>query len=161
VTAAATLVIELPDEAATSDLAADLARAARRGDVIGLSGPLGAGKTSFARAFIRSRLGVAEVPSPTFALVEVYESATDAAIWHFDLYRLEKPDDVYELGFEDALAGGIVLIEWPERLGALMLREHLMLRLVQGASDTARHAELDPSPAWAARIARIAGLRHD
>ena len=152
------LAIELPDEAATSHLAIGLARLVRRGDVIGLSGPLGSGKTTFARAFICARLGIAEVPSPTFALVEVYESTTDAAIWHFDLYRMEKPDDVYELGFEDALADGILLIEWPERLGGLMPREHLGLILSAGEVDSARHASLAASPAWASRIA---GLLHD
>jgi tRNA threonylcarbamoyladenosine biosynthesis protein TsaE len=146
------LAIELPDEAATASLAADLARLVRRGDVIGLSGPLGSGKTTFARAFIRARLGVAEVPSPTFALVEVYESAVDAAVWHFDLYRLEKPEDVYELGFEDALADGIALIEWPERLGGLMPCEHLELTLSPGLVETARRAALVASSTWQPRL---------
>jgi tRNA threonylcarbamoyladenosine biosynthesis protein TsaE len=158
VTAPATLTIDLPDEAATSALAADLAGRARRGDVIGLSGALGSGKTTFARAFIAASSGAGEVPSPTFALVEVYQSVTGSALWHFDLYRLDKPEDAYELGIEDAFAEGISLIEWPERLGALLPKEHLGILLAPGASETARQARLDASPSWAGRIA---GLKRD
>jgi tRNA threonylcarbamoyladenosine biosynthesis protein TsaE len=158
VTASATLTIDLPDEAATSALAANLASRARRGDVIGLSGALGSGKTTFARAFIAARSGAGEVPSPTFALVEVYQSVTGPALWHFDLYRLDKPEDAYELGIEDAFAEGISLIEWPERLGALLPKEHLGILLAPGASETARQARLDASPSWAGRIA---GLKRD
>lgn len=153
---AQTLALTLSDEAATCALAAALASRVQRGDVIGLSGPLGSGKTTFARAFIAARSGTGEVPSPTFTLVEVYDSLTGPAVWHFDLYRLEKPEDVYELGFEDALAEGISLIEWPERLGSLMPAEHLTVILIPGAKETERKAELRPSPSWAERIA---GLR--
>src|SRR5438132_8708462 len=99
-------VFELPDEAATAALAARIAALARPGDVIALAGELGAGKTSFARAFIRARTGrdgevAEEVPSPTFTLVQVYELA-DATIWHFDGYRLCDPEEAWELGIEDA-----------------------------------------------------------
>ncbi len=149
---AATLVIELPDEAATGNLAADLARMTLRGDVIGLSGALGAGKTTFARFFIRALGDAAEVPSPTFTLVEIYEPRRGPAIWHFDLYRLAKPEDAYELGLEDALAEGIALIEWPEKLGALLPRERLGLTLTPGPSETARRAELRAGPSWAERL---------
>jgi tRNA threonylcarbamoyladenosine biosynthesis protein TsaE len=157
VTAATARAIDLPDETATAALATALAGCARRGDVIGLSGPLGAGKTAFARYFIGASLGASEVPSPTFTLVETYEPVSGPAIWHFDLYRLNAPEDAYELGIEDALADGIALIEWPERLGGLMPREHLQIALGAGKSDTARVATLSPSPDWAERIA---GLKH-
>jgi tRNA threonylcarbamoyladenosine biosynthesis protein TsaE len=149
---AATIAIELPDEAATCALAADLARHTRQGDVIGLCGPLGSGKTTFARAFIGAGIGVGEVPSPTFTLVEVYQSLTGPAVWHFDLYRLEKPEDAYELGIEDAFAQGISLIEWPERLGALLPTGHLGVTLVPGTGETERLAQLHVPPAWAGRI---------
>lgn len=157
--AATAFAIDLPDERATSALAADLAALARAGDVIGLSGPLGSGKTSFARAFIRALMAPAcEVPSPTFALVETYQPASGPAIWHFDLYRLEVPEEAYELGIDEAFAGGISLIEWPERLNALMPREHLGIALALGAGACSRIARLSPSPSWAGRLAR---LSHD
>jgi len=112
---------ELPDEAATARAAAVLAARLRPGDVVALHGDLGAGKTAFARAAIRALLGDpdAEVPSPTFTLVQTYE-APSATVWHFDLYRLADPAEVWELGWEEAVAGGIVLVEWPERLGSLL-----------------------------------------
>ena len=153
----ATMAVELPDEAATRALAVDLAGRARPGDVIGLGGPLGSGKTTFARAFIGAKIGAGEVPSPTFTLVEVYQSLTGPAVWHFDLYRLEKPEDAHELGIEDAFADGISLIEWPERLGALLPQDHLGVTLVPGARETHRIAQLSVPPSWGERLA---GLRH-
>ncbi len=101
------------------------------------------GKTEFARAFIRRLAGAdEEVPSPTFTLVQSYETPA-GTIWHFDLYRLTRPEDVWELGFEDALADGIILIEWPERLGSALPARRLDLTLRPGASAEARHALLD------------------
>ncbi len=138
----ASLRIELADLAATERLAAALARRAQPGDVICLQGPLGAGKTAFARGFISARLGPIEVPSPTFTLVQVYE-AGDAPIWHFDLYRLEKPEEADELGLEEALATGIALIEWPERLGDRAPPDRLVLRLDPGANPNQRRACLE------------------
>jgi tRNA threonylcarbamoyladenosine biosynthesis protein TsaE len=155
VTAVTAHAIDLPDEKATAALAAELAARARQGDVIGLSGALGSGKTTFARYFISARMAASEVPSPTFTLVETYQPATGPAIWHFDLYRIETPEDAYELGIEDAFADGIALIEWPEHLGALMPSEHLEIALGPGKSETARVATLVPSPGWAARVAGL------
>ena len=136
--------IHLADEVATATLAARLAARALRGDLIALDGDLGAGKTAFARAFIHARQHAAgvppdEVPSPTFTLVQVYEVAP-AAIWHFDLYRLSSPDEVYELGLDEALSAGIALVEWPDRLGPLLPAERLDLSLRQGCGDDARLA---------------------
>jgi tRNA threonylcarbamoyladenosine biosynthesis protein TsaE len=153
VDAARALVFDLPDEAATAGLAGRLARRARRGDVIGLEGELGSGKTSFARAFIRALgSGGEEVPSPTFTLVEIYAFAGKPAVWHFDLYRLKVPEEAWELGIEEAWSDGISLIEWPERLGKLLPREHLLLALAQGAQPGARVARLSATPAWAERL---------
>jgi tRNA threonylcarbamoyladenosine biosynthesis protein TsaE len=121
--------MSLPDERATDQLGATLAARLRIGDVIGLKGELGAGKTTLARAILRAAAEDAEliVPSPTFTLVEVYETPR-ASFWHFDLYRLETPEQVFELGWEEALAEGISIIEWPERLGPL-LPKHLSVTL--------------------------------
>ncbi|HZH26397.1 MAG TPA: tRNA (adenosine(37)-N6)-threonylcarbamoyltransferase complex ATPase subunit type 1 TsaE [Azospirillaceae bacterium] len=109
------------DEGATLALAAEVARTLRPGDVVALRGDLGAGKTAFARAAVRTLTGNPgeEVPSPTFTLVQTYDTPA-GTVWHFDLYRLSGPDEVFELGWEEALAGGIALVEWPDRLGTLL-----------------------------------------
>src|SRR5215831_17568551 len=117
-------VAELPDEAATAALAARVSALAATGDIIALKGDLGAGKTTFARHFIRARGGTEEVPSPTFTLVQVYELGA-APIWHFDLYRIKSSEEAWELGIEDAFSEGISLIEWPERLGSLLPQRRL------------------------------------
>lgn len=121
--------MSLPDERATEQLGATLAARLKPGDVVGLKGDLGAGKTTLARAIVRAACGDPGmvVPSPTFTLVEVYETPR-GSFWHFDLYRLEAPEQVFELGWEEALAEGISIVEWPERLG-LLLPRHLSVTL--------------------------------
>ena len=148
------IMIELPDEAATGTLAARIAGVARPGDVIALKGELGAGKTAFARAFIRARGGRGEVPSPTFTLVQIYQPG-EVAIWHFDGYRLRDPEEAWELGIEDAFHDGISLIEWPERFGSLVPARRLQITLSQGTTPTARHAAIDGGSDWTARICRL------
>jgi len=147
--------IELPDENATVRLAVRLAALARPGDVIALRGELGAGKTSFARFFIRARGADEEVPSPTFTLAQLYEFP-DATVWHFDCYRLRDPEEAWELGIEDAFRDGISLIEWPERLGHLLPARRLEIRFLPGTSPQARRAEIDAGPDWGDRIAHLA-----
>lgn len=123
------LTLTLPTEADTAALGVRLAGIARPGDCILLEGPIGAGKSSLARAFIRARLGrEEEVPSPTFTLVQTYD-AGGVEIWHADLYRLTHPDEVWELGLEDAFHTAICLVEWPDRLGAHVPEGALRLRL--------------------------------
>ena len=136
-------------------LAARLAAAVTSGDIIALSGDLGAGKTVFARGLIRACLGIdEEVPSPTFTLVQVYDSPR-GAIWHFDLYRLRAPDEAWELGIEDAFATGISLIEWPDRLGGLLPAERrLDIELEFGERPNARRAIINGSADWRARLRR-------
>jgi tRNA threonylcarbamoyladenosine biosynthesis protein TsaE len=152
------IVIDLPDEAATAALAARIATLARPGDVIALKGELGAGKTSFARAFIRVRGGGEAVPSPTFTLVQTYDVG-DAPIWHFDCYRLRHPEEAWELAIEDAFAEGISLIEWPERLGPLIPPRRLEITLGAGPTPLARRAAIDPGADpgadWASRLAGL------
>jgi tRNA threonylcarbamoyladenosine biosynthesis protein TsaE len=151
------VTLELEDEAATARLAATLARLSRPGDVIALEGDLGSGKTSLARAFIRTLAGAEEeVPSPTFTLLQVYDYDT-GTIWHFDLYRLERATDALELGIEDAFAEGISLIEWPDRLAGWLPTERLTVTLSAGPDPEARMARLTGSPAWANRLQETFG----
>src|SRR4051812_5403224 len=158
------IVTELPDEQATEALASRLAALARRGDVIALQGELGAGKTAFARAFIRARAHGDEggegatVPSPTFTLVQIYEIG-DVPIWHIDAYRLRDPDEIWELGIEDGFRDGISLIEWPERLGSLIPARRLRIILSDAGPPNARRAAIDPGGDWVERLAGIAIAR--
>ena len=125
-----TFSLLLPDEAATERLGAALAGRLQPRDVVALVGGLGAGKTTLARAILRAASGepALVVPSPTFTLVEVYDTPR-GAFWHFDLYRLETAEQVFELGWEEARADGIALVEWAERLGPLLPAERLTVTL--------------------------------
>lgn len=120
--------IDLPDEMATQALAEDVASVLMGGDVVALSGGLGAGKTTFARALLRAFVDDAEleVPSPTFTLVQIYTGGR-LPVAHFDFYRLSAADELDEIGFDDAVADGAVLIEWPERGNTRMPAERLEL----------------------------------
>ncbi len=140
----------LSSEQDTKNLAARLAPLARRGDVIALEGDLGAGKTVFARAFVTALRGGDEVPSPTFTLVQSYDG-TSGPIQHFDLYRLESPEDTFELGLEELLPDGISLIEWPDRLGPYMPRDHLTIRMIENSS-TSRVVEAVCAGDWVHRL---------
>lgn len=141
---------DLPDEEATAALARRLAPNLRPGDLVALGGDLGAGKTAFARALIRAlTYPDEEVPSPTFTLVQTYDGA-GGAVWHFDLYRLHGPDEVVELGWEEA-RDAICLVEWPDRLGPLLPADRLDLQLsVRGPTD--RRATLTGRGTWASRL---------
>lgn len=147
----------LPDEAATAALAADLATHAVEGDVLALWGDLGLGKTAFARAFVAARAGTAvTVPSPTFTLLQTYD-LPGGAVWHYDLYRLAAPDDVWELGFEEGLVSAISLVEWPQRLGDLLPSDRLDVELAPGDTPVARRVALKGGPSWQRRLAAMPG----
>lgn len=135
--------ITLDNLAATEALAARLAALARAGDALLLEGPLGAGKSALARAFLRAAAGdpALEVPSPTFTLVQSYDLPGGTTAHHFDLYRLSGPDGLLELGWDEARAG-IVLVEWPERLGRLTPPGALRIALMPGHAEEERHARL-------------------
>lgn len=135
----------LRNEAETEVFARDFARALGPQDAVCLRGGLGAGKTSFCRAVIRELCGDdrLEVPSPTFTLVQHYEADDGRALWHFDLYRIEDPDEVYETGWEEALGQAILLVEWPERLGGLIPRQRVEVTLSPVADNPdARRVEV-------------------
>lgn len=149
-----TMTFDLPDEQATAALGAALAGIVEAGDAILLDGDLGAGKTVLARGLIQAAVGEdIEVPSPTFTLVQDYETPR-ILIHHFDLYRLEHPDELLEIGIEDALAEGVSLFEWPDRLGPWTPRHALTIRL--RIADGARTAEIDGPPAWRERLTSLA-----
>jgi len=142
----------LPDLAATEALAAAVAHRVRSGDAILLEGPLGAGKTAFARAFLRAAADdpTLEVPSPTFTLVQTYDTPR-GPVHHFDLWRLDGPAALTELGWDDARAD-ILLVEWPDRLGPLRPAEALTVSL-ESLSDNSRRATLC---GWPDRIGALA-----
>ncbi len=142
---------ELPDLAATEAFAAAVATIARAGDAILLDGPLGAGKTAFARAFLRAAAGdpALEVPSPTFTLVQTYDTAI-GPVHHFDLWRLTGSSALGELGWDEA-CDDIVLVEWPDRLGDLRPADALTIAL-QATEGDARRATLS---GWPDRIGRL------
>lgn len=144
--------IVLDGLAATEDLAARIAALARPGDVIALEGPLGAGKTAFARGFIRACARAEgrapeEVPSPTFTLVQDYEFAR-FTVHHFDLYRIANAREARELGLEDAREDGVVLIEWPERLGVELPIDRLHIGLAPGPAPDVRMARIEALGSW-------------
>ena len=151
-TPASTRVIALPDLAATAHLAAAVAALVRPGDAILLEGPLGAGKTEWARAFLRAATGdvALEVPSPTFTLVQSYVTQR-GTVHHYDLWRINDPTALDELGWDDA-RNDIVLVEWPDRLGARDPTDALTLALQPGPTETARTATLT---GWPDRIERL------
>jgi tRNA threonylcarbamoyladenosine biosynthesis protein TsaE len=149
--AAATRSMELPNLAATETLATSVAALTRPGDVILLEGELGAGKTAFARAFLRAATGdpALEVPSPTFTLVQSYDTPI-GVVHHFDLWRLEGPSGLMELGWADACAD-IVLVEWPDRLGLLRPAAALTVALHLTGADSRRIV----LSGWSDRLGRI------
>lgn len=122
------MIYDLPDLQATEALAKQIASKLQAGDALLLSGPLGAGKTAFSRALLRSVCGDAEmeVPSPSFTLVQIYESSK-FPLYHYDLWRLEGADDLIELGWDEAREG-VVIVEWPERLGDLTPSDALTIQ---------------------------------
>lgn len=119
----------LPNREATENLARRLARLAKAGDAVMLKGPLGAGKSTFARAFLRELSGKPDldVPSPTFTLIQSYDTP-NGPVSHFDLWRLDGESALEEMGWDEAREG-IVLVEWPDRLGSLTPEEALVVTL--------------------------------
>jgi tRNA threonylcarbamoyl adenosine modification protein YjeE len=147
------LTLELESLAATHALAARLALVLQGGDVVALRGDLGAGKTEFARALIRARACSAlEVPSPTFTIVQDYP-LDGLTIRHIDLYRIEGPDELFELGLDEAPGEDEAwLVEWPERAAGRLAGTCLSLALEEGANPDARVARIEGDEAWTSRL---------
>ncbi|MCW3797054.1 tRNA (adenosine(37)-N6)-threonylcarbamoyltransferase complex ATPase subunit type 1 TsaE [Sphingomonas sp. BN140010] len=138
----------LVDEQATEAVGRQLAQALRPGDVIALSGALGVGKTALSRAILHAAGHDGEVPSPTFAIVQPYDDLP-VPIWHCDLYRLEDPSELDELGLDGGL-DGILLVEWPEKAGAAAWPQALRLSL-EFAADGQRRLTWEVPAAWEGR----------
>lgn len=148
--------IALADDAATTALGAAIAPLLKPGEAVLLQGPLGMGKSTLARSLIRALTSPDEdVPSPTFTLVQFYES--DPPVAHFDLYRLIAPEEAFEIGLDEALDAGAALIEWPERLGEDLDRMVGRDRLVVEISEagTGRIAVLTGHGAWEQKVSHV------
>lgn len=141
----------LYSEAETQDLARRIGKDLQPGDVFLMEGPIGAGKSLFARALIQSLMTVPEdVPSPTFTLVQTYATPR-FEVWHADLYRLTSPDEVIELGLVEAFESAVCLVEWPDRLGELRPETAATLRLSLGADPDQRRLDIFATdPRWQA-----------
>ena len=138
----------LADEQETDELGAEIAKALRPGDVVTLSGPLGVGKTSLARGILAALGHQGDVPSPSFAIVQPYDEL-DPPVWHIDLYRIEKPSEIEELGLDSAVEA-VLLVEWPERAGAQLWPQALALSLEFGGQGE-RILTADVPPSWVGR----------
>ena len=145
--------IDAPNLSATQSLAATLAPLLKAGDCLLLSGDLGAGKSAFSRALIQSLAGTAvDVPSPTYTLVQGYDLPA-LRIFHYDLYRIGDPEEIYELDWQEARFGGLCLVEWPSRLEHLTPADALNIE-IQTIDENARriHLTADGSE-WSKRLA--------
>lgn len=137
--------------AATEALGLRIAVQLAPGDIVALSGDIGAGKTTLARAILAGLGHVGEVPSPTYTLVQTYAPpSVRIPVWHCDLYRIENPAEINEIGLEEALADSVLLVEWPERMGTRLWPDALVLRLDVEADSTRRLTARVP-PAWETR----------
>lgn len=138
------LTVALPDETVTAQLGAWLAPRLRAGDVVYLRGDLGAGKSSLARGLIRALTNPdQDVPSPTFTLLQTYETP-GFSLHHLDLYRIENPDEIHELGLDDAREAGVLVIEWPDKLRHLGFDDRLDIVIEQAPMREGRVAHIAP-----------------
>ena len=160
--------LELSDLATTQRFGSLLAAKLKAGDVIALSGSLGAGKSALARSIIQAVDPTEfDVPSPTFTLVQQYALADGTPLWHLDLYRIDDPEDAMALGLDDAFIDAVCLIEWPDRLEKFMPKTKLSIHLYandavvdaaddvvgeSGVSSNSRFADVIAPPYWADRL---------
>ena len=153
-------------EEETQALAVRLEAVLGAGDMVALVGDLGAGKSVIARAVVHARLGDldADVPSPTFTLIQTYEASGKVPIWHADLYRLDDEEDVYELGFDEAMDTATMLVEWPDKLPAAWLGGCLIIRItIDPEVIGSRVIEFMGDDLWQVRLKDLSPkeLRHE
>ena len=142
------MIVELPDLSAIKDLGVRIAARLQAGDVVALSGPLGSGKTTLARAVIAALGRAGEVPSPTFTIVETYD--LDPPLVHADFYRLERPSEAEELGLDDYREGAALIAEWPEKAGGFA-HEPGCLSIALEIAGSGRKAIVEPGRDWHGR----------
>jgi len=145
--------VPLPDAKATDALGARLGAVLQPGDIVLLHGDLGMGKTTLARGLIAARCGVADAPSPTYTLVQSYDTQDGQWLLHADLYRIEDERELPELGLDDAFDAAICLIEWPDRLGRFTPDRRLDLYLKPDGES--RIAEIVPVGEWGDRLDHV------
>jgi tRNA threonylcarbamoyl adenosine modification protein YjeE len=151
--------IPLSDLDGTRRLGQRIAKLLGPGDVVALRGPLGSGKSELARGLIRARAGAEiEVPSPSFTLIQDY-AFPGLTIRHIDLFRIDRPAELAELGLDGPEDDEAWVIEWPERAGELLTRDRLDILLDQGPTDDSRIARLSAGPSWADRLSQLADAR--
>lgn len=147
--------MRFPDEAAQREFGRKLGSELAAGDVVTLSGPLGAGKTVLARGILKGAGHRGEVPSPTFTLVQPYDDeGMRLPVWHSDLYRLDDPSEVEALALDEILSDGALIVEWPEKGAGFVPGPALELTL-SGTGDAVRQLTVDVPPSWEARWARL------
>lgn len=145
------MILDLPDLPAMAAFGARIAAVLRPGDVVALSGGLGMGKTTLARAIIAALGHQGEVPSPSFAILEVYDpSSLRLPLVHADFYRLEHPDEALELGLDEYREGAVLLAEWPENAGGFA-HEPGCLSISLETAETGRKAIVEPGLDWLGR----------
>ncbi|GAA0280378.1 tRNA (adenosine(37)-N6)-threonylcarbamoyltransferase complex ATPase subunit type 1 TsaE [Alteraurantiacibacter aestuarii] len=147
------MIVELPDLSAMDDFGARIAAALRAGDVVALTGGLGAGKTTLARAILAALGHAGEVPSPTFTIIEKYDDpAMRLPVVHADFYRLDSPQEVEELGLDDYREGAALLAEWPDKAGGFA-HEPACLSITLEIHGETRKAIVEMGPDWLGRLA--------
>ena len=146
------MIVPLPDLEAVDAFGARIAEALRAGDVLALSGPLGAGKTTLARAILDASGHVGPVPSPTFTLMQIYDGPKlRVPIVHSDFYRLVAPGEVNELGLDEYRADHALIVEWPEKGGGFA-NDAARLSIALEDADRGRRAIVEPGPGWVGRM---------
>ncbi|WP_300543967.1 tRNA (adenosine(37)-N6)-threonylcarbamoyltransferase complex ATPase subunit type 1 TsaE [Maricaulis sp.] len=152
-----TRTARLDDLDATRRFGARLAQTLDARDVILLSGDLGMGKTTLARAIIAKLCGVEDAPSPTYTLIQTYDCLAGGELWHADLYRIEEPSELDELGLDEAFDTAICLIEWPDRLGSNLPPDRIEIELAaaSGGLESGREARITGYGRWEDKVEQI------
>lgn len=128
------------------------ARILVEGDVVALTGDLGAGKTTLSRGIIQALCGDLDVPSPTYTIVQTYD-CEGFELWHCDLYRLDKPDDIFELGLFEAMEDCVCLIEWPDKMGEHLIASALTIDIQFDGHG--RVLTMTGDESWQERLANV------